>query len=150
MKEWSQDRIRQVLVERGIRPSYQRMRILEYMIGSREHPSVDQVYRDLLPHIPTLSKTTVYNTLALFRDQGLVVVLAVGENEFRYDTTLRGSHAHFFCRSCGTLEDIDLTEDLPLCPGLPEYRIELTQVYMRGICHSCNGKRGQGKPSSEK
>ncbi|OPL15479.1 MAG: hypothetical protein AVO39_08010 [delta proteobacterium MLS_D] len=56
------------LLEKRIRPSFPRLRILEYLLKSREHPGADDVYRALVDDIPTLSKTTVYNALALFEE----------------------------------------------------------------------------------
>ncbi|HPK44931.1 MAG TPA: transcriptional repressor, partial [Spirochaetota bacterium] len=59
------------LESKGISPSYQRLKILEYLDQNRSHPTVDEIYSALLPLIPTLSKTTVYNTVSLFVQQGL-------------------------------------------------------------------------------
>ena len=54
------------LKNHGIRPSMQRMAIMEYLMSSCKHPSVDVIYTNLLPKMPTLSRTTIYNTLELF------------------------------------------------------------------------------------
>ena len=49
------------LKKRNIRPSYQRLKILEYLMKERYHPTVEDIYFDLLKS-PTLSKSTIYNT----------------------------------------------------------------------------------------
>ena len=54
------------LKSKSIRPSLQRIRILEYLIKNRNHPTVEMIYNELLCEMPTLSKTTIYNTLKLF------------------------------------------------------------------------------------
>lgn len=54
------------LKEHGIKPSYQRMKVFQYLVDNHNHPTVDMIYKALCPEIPTLSKTTVYNTLNLF------------------------------------------------------------------------------------
>ncbi len=54
------------LLNAGIKPSYQRIKIYEYIFNNNIHPTVDNIYKKLLKEIPTLSKTTVYNTLKLF------------------------------------------------------------------------------------
>jgi Fur family transcriptional regulator, peroxide stress response regulator len=53
----------QELINRAIRPSYQRLKILEYLTNNQSHPTVDQIFQNLHLEIPTLSKATVYNTL---------------------------------------------------------------------------------------
>ncbi|MCB0402432.1 MAG: transcriptional repressor, partial [Flavobacteriales bacterium] len=59
------------LSSNNIKPSVQRIKIFEYLHENRQHPTVDTIYKDLVGHIPTLSKTTVYNTLKLFVDNGI-------------------------------------------------------------------------------
>ena len=60
------ENVGEYLKENGIKPSYQRMKIYEFLLQNRIHPTVDTIYRALNKEIPTLSKTTVYNTLNLF------------------------------------------------------------------------------------
>jgi Fur family transcriptional regulator, peroxide stress response regulator len=54
------------LKNKNIRPSIQRIKIFEYLIKNLCHPTVDQIFKDLQSEIPTISKTTIYNTLDLF------------------------------------------------------------------------------------
>ena len=54
------------LKKHDIKPSYQRMKIFQYLLDNHNHPTVDTIYKALCTEIPTLSKTTVYNTLNLF------------------------------------------------------------------------------------
>ena len=56
----------QFLSEKGIKPSYQRVKILERLLADKSHPTVSDIYLDLVDEIPSLSKTTVYNTLNIF------------------------------------------------------------------------------------
>ena len=49
------------LKKHNIKPSYQRMKIFQYLLDNHNHPTVDTIYRALCTEIPTLSKTTVYN-----------------------------------------------------------------------------------------
>ena len=54
------------LQNHNIKPSVQRIAIMNYLIEHRTHPTVDEIYTALSPSIPTLSKTTVYNTCLLY------------------------------------------------------------------------------------
>ena len=57
---------KQILEGAGVRPSVQRLAVMDYLATHKTHPTVDEIYSSLAPSIPTLSKTTVYNTLKLF------------------------------------------------------------------------------------
>lgn len=53
------------LIEHNIRPSVQRVAIMQYLLDHRTHPTADDIYTELVKTMPTLSRTTVYNTLQL-------------------------------------------------------------------------------------
>lgn len=125
-----------LLKKHGIRPSLQRIAVMDYLATHRTHPTADEIYAALAPQIPTLSKTTVYNTLALLVRQGVATQLHIDPREARFDgdTTL---HGHFYCEECGTLYDIPFSA-LPVLPALPEgYALRETQLYYRGLCAAC-------------
>jgi len=65
------------LLEHNIKPSMQRIAIMEYLMNHPIHPSADDIYTALSPSMPTLSKTTVYNTLRLFSEQGAALMLTM-------------------------------------------------------------------------
>ncbi|HOG69585.1 MAG TPA: transcriptional repressor, partial [Fibrobacteraceae bacterium] len=62
----------EILQNKGIRPSVQRVRIFKFLMQSKEHPTVEMIFNALLPEMPSLSRTTVYNTVELFKEVGLV------------------------------------------------------------------------------
>ena len=57
---------KQYLLNFGIKPSLQRLAVMKYLMQYHTHPTVDEIYAALHSSIPTLSKTTIYNTLSLF------------------------------------------------------------------------------------
>ena len=73
------------LQNHNIKPSVQRIAIMSYLMEHRTHPSVDEIYTALAPSIPTLSKTTVYNTLKLLSEQGAAQTLTIDERNTCYD-----------------------------------------------------------------
>lgn len=125
----------QFLRERGIKASYQRVRILDYMRQTKAHPSVAQIYNELHPQIPSLSLATVYNTLNLFVDKGLVTELKVEGDEARYDFPYE-PHAHFVCQKCGTIYDVP-TGTPQACMDMDGFLVRETQIVFKGICPSC-------------
>ena len=86
----------------SIKPSYQRMKVFQYLYEERNHPTVDMIYKALCTEIPTLSKTTVYNTLNLFIEKEIANVIVIEENETRYDIDM-SIHGHFKCEQCGKI-----------------------------------------------
>ena len=89
--------IKEILVKNGISPSYHRLKIYEYLLNNRStHRGHD--LRGRHKNIPTLSKTTIYNTLKTFAEKGLVSSITIEDNEVRYDADI-SLHGHFKCIS---------------------------------------------------
>ncbi len=124
------------LKTKGIRPSFQRMKVLEYLYQKGGHPTVDEIYRALLVDIPSLSKVTIYNTLHTFVEAGLVRVVDIDEVENHYDITL-SSHGHFQCEACGTIYNFQVNVDRIPIDGLDQFKINQRNVYFKGLCPNC-------------
>lgn len=126
------------LREKGIKPSYQRKRIYEYMYENRIHPTVNDIYAALIHDIPTLSKATVYNTMNLFNDHGLIDVIPIEGHEARFDIRPMTPHAHFKCDACQKVFDVDVK--IPqniLLEKLSGMKILTQNVNFTGICAHC-------------
>ena len=93
------------LLNFGIKPSVQRIAIMDYLLTHRTHPAIDEIYLALCEDIPTLSKTTVYNTLKLFVEHGAAQMLTIDERNTCYDADIQ-LHAHFLCKKCGKILDL--------------------------------------------
>ena len=124
------------LREHGIKPSLQRIKIYEYLVNNKNHPNVDRIYNDLAKEIPTLSKTTIYNTLNLFIEKKIATVITIEENEVKYDADT-SFHGHFKCNNCGKIYDFDVEVKSEDQDKLKGFLISDKQVYYRGICKNC-------------
>jgi len=146
------EELKTLLKEKGIKPTYQRLKILEYMSNNlNNHPTVENVYEELLKDIPTLSLTTVYNTLNNFLEQGLVYGVTITGTEVRYDFNT-ANHHHFLCKECGQIIDIDI--ECPYAEGkkniVSGHRIDEIHGYFKGICKDCSNsmeKKPKGRSS---
>ena len=133
--------LREELVKAGIRPSVQRLAIFEYVRQSCEHPTAEVVYEALCDELGSLSLTTVYNTLKLFVDAGLISMLTI-DDTFRCFDGNRCCHAHFRCDRCGRIVDLQMKKDfLSLVEGLDAYSINDAQLYLKGLCPVCKNKK---------
>lgn len=124
------------LTERGIRPSYQRIKVLEYLYNHHTHPKVEQIFNDLVKEVPTLSKSTIYNTLNIFVEAKLVRTISIEENETRYDI-MTEDHGHFKCENCGTITNFHVQMDRLVGEEMKQFIIHDKSVYFKGICPSC-------------
>lgn len=128
--------IGEYLKSHNIKPSYQRIKIYEYLHQNRTHPTVDEIYQVLVKDIPTLSKTTVYNTLNLFVQESIASLLTIEENETRYDANT-GIHGHFKCVKCEQVTDFDADISSISTSVLDHYEVHEQHLYFKGICASC-------------
>ncbi len=129
--------IKDMLQDKNISPSLHRLKIYQYLLDNPIHPTVDIIYTDIIHQIPTLSKTTVYNTLKLFVDKGLVQSISIEDNEVRYDATT-DFHGHFKCIQCGDIYDLMIDEgDLNIKKYIKGHRVLENHLYIKGICKNC-------------
>lgn len=126
------------LIGYNIKPSVQRIAVMDYLLKHRTHPSVEEIYSALSEDMPTLSKTTVYNTLKLFAEQGAAQMLTIDEKNvcFDGDTSL---HAHFLCKRCGKIYDLSIPEPMKetLESNIEGYSVDELHYYYKGTCKNC-------------
>lgn len=126
------------LVDAGIRPSAQRIEILGFISSCESHPTADEIYASVHRSNPTLSRTTVYNTVRLFAEKGILNDINISSESTRYDSTQYAPHAHFVCRECGSICDIPIDISALACPD--EFVCDNVNVYFKGICPGCQKK----------
>ena len=124
------------LKRKNIKPSYQRMKVFEYLTEKQNHPTVDEIFKELVKEIPTLSKATVYNTLDLLRKAKLARVVTIEDNETRYDSEV-SVHGHFKCENCSHIIDFPVDIDAISADALKNFTITDKDVYFKGICPGC-------------
>ena len=107
----------QYLLQYAIKPSVQRSAVMDFLLKNRIHPTIDEIYSALAPSMPTLSKTTVYNTLNLFRDRGLIREVIIDPKRVFYDPNTTPHH-HLYNVDTGEITDIE-SATLSVS-GLPE------------------------------
>lgn len=129
--------VRTILEENGIKPSLHRMKILDYLLENLNHPTVDMIFKDISDDIPTLSKTTIYNTLQIFLEKGVVQAITIEENEVKFDPTIT-PHAHLKCNQCENLFDIELDNTVFELAEIDSHQIESCQIYFMGTCKFCS------------
>lgn len=135
--DYSNEEVIDYLKKHHIRPSNIRIKVLKFLLKNRIHPTVEDIYKSLIEEIPTLSKTSVYNTLNLFLEKGIVVGIALDQKELRYDINTN-FHGHFKCNKCGIIYDFPIMISFPNKDQLEGFEITNRDVFFYGICKECN------------
>lgn len=130
----------------GFRLTPQRRAILEFFQGDCGHLTPQQVYAQLSPAVPSLSLATVYNTLEVFVDVGLITRIIASDGQTYFDSTV-APHHHAVCDGCGEIFDVflpaealtHLTSCVHGCMGeqSPDFVVNHASVWLRGLCKSC-------------
>lgn len=130
------ENITEKIKEKNVKPSLQRIKILEYLADNPCHPTADYIFNALLPEMPTLSKSTVYNTLKVLKDADLVRDLTIEENEIHYEFRIK-DHGHFRCGVCGMIYDFEADLQKITPDDLHGFEIIEKNIYIKGICRQC-------------
>lgn len=117
----------------------QRIAIYDAVRNCTGHPNAEAIYKKLSPAYPTISLATVYKSLELFVELGLIQVVNIGENSFRYDSNIN-NHSHVVCTLCQKVEDIDNEHFENLSSkieSIANYKIAKQQLCFYGTCSNC-------------
>jgi Fe2+ or Zn2+ uptake regulation protein len=121
-----------VLKERGIQPSAQRVAVAQHVLDARDHPSADDVFARVKKRFPMVSRATVYNTLNVLVEKGLLRALVLSEGKVLFDPKT-DAHHHFIDEATGAIHDVPWdalsVSDVGTLPGLD---VREYQVVMRG------------------
>ena len=124
-------------------PTIQRIAVLECLEKTKKHPTADQVLVAVRKKFPSVSRATVYNTLEALTQAGLILRITVDPAVARYDADL-GPHAHFRCRVCNVIYDIDVEDENTLGEQIEGHQIETVRMYAYGVCEKCLKKDRKG------
>lgn len=125
---------------RPFRYSRQREKILEFLKGSKDHPSADEVYGKMKESFPSISLGTVYRNLNVLYEQGHVNRIIHSEGPDRFDADL-SDHSHFYCEKCGAIFDISESDSAVRAGITPEgHKIDRQITSYYGICINCLNK----------
>ena len=94
--------------ERGLHITRQRMAVADLFAGAPGHYSMEEIHDALKEKEPGIGQATVYRTVKLLLEAGLVRELYFGDGISRYEVAgPQGAHNHLVCRNCGEVVEID-------------------------------------------
>ena len=135
------DEVEGLLRERGFSLTPQRRAIVRHLVERGGHWSPAELLESLTGEFPLASRATVYSTLTLLRELGVVTHVPGPGGEARFDANPE-PHQHFVCLRCGRLEDVPSEWFLVSIPtGIePPFRVQHFRVVAEGLCRACEGE----------
>ncbi len=140
MKITDGKKLADILRERGYRLTPQRMMVLEAIEASDNHISAEEIHTRAYARYPYMNISTVYRTLELLKELGLVAETDLGGGRLVYHPAGKAHHHHLVCRKCGKVQDIDesifqrLTDEIRHKYG---FNAEFEHVGIFGTCEHC-------------
>ena len=131
--------------EAGVKLTHQRLEIFREVASSLEHPDAETVFRAVQARMPTVSLDTVYRTLWMLNDLGLITTLGPRRESVRFDANIEHHH-HYVCVRCGLARDFESAElnVLRIPDAVKEFgSVAGTHVEVRGICGRCAKKEAE-------
>jgi Fur family transcriptional regulator, peroxide stress response regulator len=136
-------RFRAACRQAGVKVTHQRLEVFREVAASLEHPDAEAVFRVVRTRLPTVSLDTVYRTLSLLGDLGLVVPLGPRRESMRFDANL-ARHHHYVCLRCGLTRDFasPALDGLRLPGAVRDLgSVVAMQIEVRGLCAACARSR---------
>ena len=132
------------LRQAGMRITPQRIAICKLLVGTDTHPTAARIYEEIRAQYPSLSLTTVYNTLDTLADLGAIHVLGhAGDDTVHYDANTK-PHVNLACVSCHKIADIAspkvarIHQEISATSG---YKLLGARVMYYGLCPSCQNSK---------
>jgi Fur family ferric uptake transcriptional regulator len=135
------------LSHQGYRMTPQRMMIVSAIENSDNHISAEDIYAQVVAKYPNVNVSTVYRTLELLEQLGLVTKTEMGVGRVMYHPIEKGHHHHLVCRECGSTIDLDDSALASLRESILrdyQFSAELRHLGILGLCAGCKQKT-QGK-----
>ncbi len=122
----------------------QRLLLLEIIKDANGHIDAKELLRRASDRDRSISNATVYRTLSLFRELGIIDQQRLGGAQCCYEIRRSPQHQHLVCRECGKVIDFDcpLTAIVDKVKSEQGFTVTKAEVYLEGYCSECEGKKG--------
>jgi len=139
--------ILEALRQRGYRITAQRQIVVESIAHSEHHLSAEEIFDQLQARTPGANISTVYRTLEVLWEEGLICRNDLGEGKILYAPRQHGPHIHLVCRRCEHVIEADPVVLEPLGAALQkdyQFDADLDHLTIFGLCANCEENSHQG------
>jgi len=133
------DELVAALREQDYRLTPQRVELVRLIASSKNHPSAAQLFTTIRRRFPTMSRATVYKTLALLKELGQVLEIDLRDDS-HYDGNRPQPHPHLICVNCNKIVDGEVSldpESIRKMEDVTGYTILRPQIAFYGLCPDC-------------
>jgi Fur family peroxide stress response transcriptional regulator len=131
-----------ILRKNGYKATPQRIAICRFALQSRDHPTAQRIYDEVKKVHQTVSLATVYKTLQILKEHGLVQELDLPESQARFDSYV-APHINLICMRCGSIQDFDDSAAREMVERVAA-KAEFTRTGQRldiyGVCKTCRSR----------
>ena len=132
----------ETLRKNGYKATTQRIAICRFALHSRDHPTAQRIYNEVRKMHPTVSLATVYKTLQILTEHGLVQELDLPQSQARFDSYV-GLHINLVCMQCGNIQDFDDKTAQEMVESVTA-KAQFTRTGQRldiyGMCKTCQDR----------
>jgi len=132
----------ETLRKNGYKATTQRIAICRFALHSRDHPTAQRVYNEVRKMHPTVSLATVYKTLQILTEHGLIQELDLPQSQARFDSYVE-PHINLVCMQCGNIQDLDddaAREIVERMTAKTEFKRTGQRLDIYGICKICRNR----------
>ncbi|MEN8261867.1 MAG: transcriptional repressor [Nitrospirota bacterium] len=123
--------------ELGLKLTPQRLAILEFLDGNTDHPSADNIFREVKKKYPMMSFATVYNTIEALKKKGDLLELTIDPERRRYDPQTKPHH-HLICVECKKIVDVHKKFSINVPEEVDdEFDLLGNHIEFYGVCPEC-------------
>ena len=133
----------EALRNKGYKATPQRIAICRFALKSKDHPTAQRIYEEVKKIHPTVSLATVYKTLQVLKELGLIQELSLPQGQTRFDCNMR-PHVNLVCLRCGNITDLDDSaahDIVKKVATLTKFVVAGQRLDMYGICQNCSTKQ---------
>jgi Fur family ferric uptake transcriptional regulator len=128
------------LSELGYRLTPQRLMVVKAVEEADSHISAEEIYLQIRARYPHMNISTVYRTLELLSELGLVTETDMGDGRVRYHSIGKGHHHHLVCQKCGEIIDVEESMLRPLRDEIGQrygFKVDMKHLAFFGLCSKC-------------
>jgi len=130
----------EALRRKGYKATPQRIAICRFAVNSRDHPAVQRIYSEVKKVYPTVSLATVYKTIQILKELGLIQELNFPKGQTRFDSYME-PHINLVCLRCGNITDLDDHTAREITAGIvasARFTVTGERFDMYGVCERCS------------
>jgi len=132
----------ETLRKNGYKATTQRIAVCRFALHSRDHPTAQRIYNEVRRIHPTVSLATVYKTLQILTEHGLIQELDLPQSQARFDSYVE-PHINLVCMQCGNIQDFNdktAQEMVERVTTQAEFTRTGQRLDIYGLCRTCRGK----------